>query len=178
MRSYLLILGKREAVAWVLRERRMAFPPGRRAEVTRLEPGDELLIYTTRGCWHNPGRDRGRVIGRAHVASPVKVLETPVEVAGREFTSGCELEVQTLTPYLIGVELAPLVDRLEAFPNVTGWSSRLRRPLLELSNGDSAVLRERLADMERPADELVRDYLASIKPVQVQRRSGRGAALR
>ncbi|MGW3246560.1 hypothetical protein [Streptomyces sp. NPDC001070] len=50
MRSYLLILGKREAVAWVLRERRMAFPPGRRVEVTRLEPGDELLIYTTRGC--------------------------------------------------------------------------------------------------------------------------------
>ncbi|MER5182666.1 hypothetical protein ABT009_30675 [Streptomyces sp. NPDC002896] len=106
MCSYLLILGEREAVAWVLRERRMAFPPGRRAEVARLEPGDELLIYTTRGCWHNPGRDRGRVIGRARVASPVNVLEVPIEIAGREFTSGCDLDVQTLTRISPGVELA------------------------------------------------------------------------
>lgn len=105
----------------------------------------------------------------------MKVLETPVELAGREFTSGCELEVQTLTPYLSGVELAPLVDRLEAFPSMTAWNSMLRRPLLELSIGDSAMLRRGLADMERSADELVGEYLASIKPVQEQRRSGRAA---
>ncbi|WP_055629843.1 hypothetical protein [Streptomyces hirsutus] len=175
MRSYLLILGEREAVAWVLREQRMAFPPGRRAEVARLEPGDELLIYTTRGCWHNPGRDRGRVIGRARVASPVKMLEVSVEIAGREFTSGCDLELRTLTPYLTGVELTPLVERLEAFPSGPHWSFRLRRPLLELNTQDSTLLRGRLADMERSADELVGEYLAADKPVQAQRRSGRAA---
>ncbi|MFE6895597.1 hypothetical protein ACFVFJ_01875 [Streptomyces sp. NPDC057717] len=173
MRSYLLILGEREAVAWVLRERRMAFPPGRRTEVARLEPGDELLIYTTRGCWHNPGRDRGRVIGQAQVISPVRTLETPVEIAGREFVSECDLDVQTLTPFLTGVELAPLVERLDAFPSAAGWSCRLRRPLLELSKRDAAVLRKRLIDMERPVDDLVGKYLASIRPVQVQRRGGR-----
>ncbi|WDZ88843.1 hypothetical protein [Nocardiopsis sp. HUAS JQ3] len=35
--TYLLILSEREAVAWVLRTSRMAFPATRRAEVERLK---------------------------------------------------------------------------------------------------------------------------------------------
>ncbi|WP_330322747.1 hypothetical protein [Streptomyces anulatus] len=50
MRSYLLILGEREAVAGVLRHQRMAFPARRCIEVGRFEAGDELLIYMTGGC--------------------------------------------------------------------------------------------------------------------------------
>ncbi|MCX5267445.1 hypothetical protein [Streptomyces sp. NBC_00199] len=170
MRSYLLILGEREAVAWVLRHQRMAFPARRRAEVGQLEAEDELLIYTTRGCWHNPERDRGRVIGRAYATSPVRPLQAPVEIAGRVFESGCELDVRTLTPYLTGVELAPLVERLAAFPAKSSWSIRLRRPLLELPVEDAELLRGCLADAESPADELVDGYLEAIKPV-----TGRGA---
>lgn len=160
MRSYLLVLGEREAVAWVLRHQRMAFPARRRAEVQRLEPADELLIYTTRGCWHNPGRDRGRIIGRAYVTSPVALLDEPVEVAGREFTSGCNLNVRTLTPYLAGVELAPLVVQLALFRGVGAWSIQLRRPLLELPAADAALVRDRLAELESPAAEHVSSYLA------------------
>jgi hypothetical protein len=37
--SYLLILGDRQAIAWVLREQRMAFPATSRAEVSRLAVG-------------------------------------------------------------------------------------------------------------------------------------------
>ncbi|WP_181019914.1 hypothetical protein [Nonomuraea typhae] len=53
-----------------------------------LKIGDELLVLTTRGCWHNPGRDRTRVIGRAHVTSAVRTYETPVTIAEGEFTRG------------------------------------------------------------------------------------------
>jgi hypothetical protein len=53
--SYLLVIGEREALAWVLRESRTAFPATRRAEVDRLAVGDELFLLTTRGCFHNPG---------------------------------------------------------------------------------------------------------------------------
>jgi hypothetical protein len=168
MRSYLLILGEREAVAWVLRHQRMAFPARRRAEAGRLESGDELLIYTTRGCWHNPGRDMSRIIGRAYVTSPVKPLEAPVEVAGRTFESGCRIDVRTLTPYLTGVELAPLVEDLAVFPVKSSWSIRLRRPLLELPDGDAEMLRGHLAEVEASADEVVDGYLQAIKPVAGQ----------
>jgi hypothetical protein len=61
--AYLLILEKREAVAWVLRESRMTFPPTARREVSGLSVGDELFMLTTRGSWHNPTRDRTMVIG-------------------------------------------------------------------------------------------------------------------
>ncbi|MBB0243279.1 hypothetical protein FNQ90_03925 [Streptomyces alkaliphilus] len=163
MRSYLLVLGEREAVAWVLRQQQMAFPERRRTEVQRLEPGDELLIYTTRGCWHNPTRDRGRIIGRAYVTSPVSVLDKPVELAGRAFTSGCDIDVRTLVPYRTGVELAPLVGQLAAFPRKTAWSTRLRRPLLELPSSDAMLVRDQLAGQEVPAAEQLSSYLEAIK---------------
>jgi hypothetical protein len=59
-RSYLLILSDRDAIAWVLREQRMAFPATRRAELA-LTIDDRLLLYTTRGAWSNPTHSRGRV---------------------------------------------------------------------------------------------------------------------
>jgi NAD(P)-dependent dehydrogenase (short-subunit alcohol dehydrogenase family) len=127
--SYPLILGDRQAIAWVLREQRMAFPATSRAEVSRLAVGDELLIYTTRGAYRNPSRERGRVIGTATVASAVEALDVPVEFGGREFPRGCGITVTSLAPWGRGVELQPLVDRLAVFPNAKTWSIQLRRPL-------------------------------------------------
>lgn len=101
-RSYLLILAERVAVAWVFRTSRMAFPATRRPEVEQLAVDDELFLLTTRGCWHNPSRDRTRVIGRAVVASPVRVLSEPLNLVDRTFTRGCSLKITSLTPYLTG----------------------------------------------------------------------------
>jgi hypothetical protein len=61
--TYLLVIGDREALGWILSAERMAFPDFRRAETRSLKSGDRLLIYTTRGCFKNPTRDRGRIIG-------------------------------------------------------------------------------------------------------------------
>ena len=44
--AYLVVLGEREAIAWVLREQRMAFPRTPRAEVAALVPGDNLFLYS------------------------------------------------------------------------------------------------------------------------------------
>jgi len=117
--AYLVVLGEREAIAWVLREQRMAFPATRRAEVTRLAPGDRLFLYATRGAWHNPTRDRGRIIGTATVDCPVRALEAPLEIAGMTFHSGCRLRIEGVIPYPGGVELQPLVSRLALFRNST-----------------------------------------------------------
>ncbi|GAA3813315.1 hypothetical protein GCM10022226_37560 [Sphaerisporangium flaviroseum] len=172
MSSYLLILGEREAVAWVLREGRMAFPPTSRSEVNKLKVGDELFVLTTRGCWHNPTRDRTRVIGLAKVVSDVVAYEEPVSIAGRDFTRGCEIEVEQLTPYLTGVDLVPLVPRLETFPDkrAGAWSIRLRRPLLELAEADAHLLRDALATVSGEPADVIPDYLANIRPVSAQTR--------
>lgn len=171
--AYLLILGEREAVAWVLRESRMAFPPTNRREVDRLTVGDELFLLTTRGCWHNPTRDRTRVIGRAWVTSPVETYAKPVSIAGRDFTRGCAIEVESLTPYLEGVELARLLPRLAAFPDkrAGAWSIRLRRPLLALPATDADLLRSELAGAATTPTAVVGEYLDRIRPVR-RARSG------
>lgn len=144
-RSYLVVLGHREAIGWVLREQRMAFPATPRPEVAALDSGDELFLYATRGAWLNPTRDRGRVIAIAHAVSKVRRLDEPVEIAGRSFVSGCDLRVDGLAPYPNGLELQPLVERLAAFPKPQAWSIYLRRALLRLPEPDAAILRGGLA---------------------------------
>lgn len=157
-RAYLLVLGEREAIAWVLREQRMAFPATRRADIAALTNHDELFLYATRGAWGNPNRDRGRIIGHAIVASAVRALEEPLEIAGRSFHSGCRLRVDGVVPYPGGVELAPLVGQLATFPKPEAWSIYLRRTLLALHDLDAVLLRERLEPLLMPRAAVLATY--------------------
>ncbi|MFG2099874.1 hypothetical protein ACGFJ5_04665 [Micromonospora echinaurantiaca] len=157
-RSYLLILGERDAIAWVLREERMAFPATPRAEVAALAVGDRLFLYATRGAWHNPTRDRGRIIGVATVGSAVRRLDRPIEIAGRRFVSGCDLSIDGIVPYPGGVELQPLVERLAAFPKPAAWSIYLRRALLALAPTDAKLLDEVLRPRLVPREQALPTY--------------------
>lgn len=154
-RSYLVVLGHRDAIGWVLREQRMAFPATPRPEVAALGEGDQLFLYATRGAWLNPTRDRGRVIAIAHATSEVRQFDEPAEIAGRSFVSGCDLSIDGLVPYPGGLELQPLVERLDAFPNPQAWSIYLRRALVRLSEADAQVLHEGLQpDLATRADAI------------------------
>ena len=148
MTSYLLVVGDREALGWILTESRTAFPSPGRSEVSALSPGDDLFLYTTRGAFRNPTRDRGRVIATAQVAGPVVCLDVPVRFGEREFPVGCALSIEHLAPFGKGVELAPLVGELDAFQSAgSAWSIVLRRPLVRLTGGDSGVLNAALAEV-------------------------------
>src|SRR5689334_21260369 len=108
MAYYLLPISDREPLWWILNESRTAFPAHRRGEASKLEADDTLLLYTTRGCFRNPTRDRGRVIGAAKTSGPAADLDEPVRFADREFPVGVELDIQHLVPRGMGAELAPL----------------------------------------------------------------------
>jgi hypothetical protein len=160
--SYLLVIGDREALGWILSASRTAFPSAGRSEVRSLKDGDELFLYTTRGAFKNPTRDRGRVIGTARVDSKVAQLEHPVCFGDREFPVGCELKIGPLARFGQGVELAPLVPRLETFANAgQAWSIRLRRPLVRLTQGDATRLHRELVKAIRRGNsnvDAVADY--------------------
>lgn len=142
--SYLLILGERKAIYWVLSKSRTAFPEGRAGQASALREGDTLLLYSTRGAWHNPTRDRGRIIGEAKVSSPVRNLRKPVDIAGRQFHSGCRLEIGPVAPYGQGVDLAGLVSQLAMFPQKGTWSVRLRNSIVMVPPADLTLIRERM----------------------------------
>lgn len=159
--DYLLVIGDREALGWILAEQRTAFPDARRPEVRRLDVGDRLYIYTTRGCFKNPGRDRGRIIGRATVASITHLLPEPMVFSGREFPIGCDLQIKSLAPFGEGLDLADLTAELDALSGAPGghWAFRLRRPLVQLSSADASLLNERLGPTVKSRADVLERYV-------------------
>jgi len=168
--AYLMVIGDREALAWVLSTRQTAFPAARAGQVSRLAVGDELLVYTTRGCFRNPTRDRGRVVARATVAAPIARDEEPVRFGGREYPLRCPLHVTELAPFGRGVVLADHVEALHAFPDPRSWSVRLRRPLVPLDAHDRDLLAGLLRPELAPLDDALPEYLRRGVPVQQQSR--------
>jgi hypothetical protein len=162
-RHYLLVIGEAVALAWVLAEQRMAFPALRRSQAMALEIGDELLIYTTRGCFHNTTRDAGRVIGIARVATPVRDLAEPVVFGERRYTSGCALDIQGVAALREGVELSSLVTELHVFPDARTWGMRLRRPVVPLDKHDASLLKRHLTALLEPPDRHLAAYLQVAK---------------
>jgi hypothetical protein len=156
-------LGDRQALGWVLRTSRMAFPSHRASLAARLAVGDRLLLYTTRGCFYNPTRDRGRVIGDATATTAPARLTEPVVIAGREFAIGCQLRIDSLVPKGQGPELAELRERLDAFSD-DAWSVRLRTPLVPLSGGDAELIRAALAEDAVRPQRAIGAYLAAARP--------------
>lgn len=160
MTAYLLVIGDREALGWLLTEQRMAFPGTQRAEVRALAADDTLLLYTTRGCFKNPTRDPGRIIATGRTRSAVTTLDEPVQVGGRSFPAGCDVEFRAATPWPDGVELGPVVGELDSFAGMErNWSIRLRRPLVPLSDRDASVLDGYLTQCQpRPLEEVIEPY--------------------
>jgi hypothetical protein len=157
--DYLLPIADREPLAWIVCEQRTAFAEHRAAEVAALAPGDRLFLYTTRGCFRNPTRDRGRVCAEAWVAGPARRLEVPVRFGEREYPYLVELTIARLAPLRQGLELAPLVPRLrETFPDSRSWSVKLRRSLVPLVPHDAGLIAELLLPATRPYDDVVSAY--------------------
>ena len=160
MRTYLLPIADREPLTWILKEQRTAFPPWRAREAQELASGDRLLLYTTRGCFHNPTRDRGRVIGLATVTAPSSTLRKPVRFGDREYTIGVPFSIERLAPLRQGVELAPLVPALASFPNARAWSGRMRRALVPLTPDDAKLIVRELERLAALYPEQLAGYAA------------------
>lgn len=159
--DFLLIIGDRELLAWILSERKMAFPSYRSKDAGQVSKGDRLFRYTTRGCFHSPGRDRGRVIGEATVTSTVSTLKEPVEFGEQEFPMGCSLDITGLVPRDEGPEMIGLVGDLHLFPssNPKSWGVRLRQVLAPLDKHDAGVLHTKLARVMKPLSDARTGYL-------------------
>lgn len=153
--SYLLVIADRTALAWIVAREKMAFGGRSAAQAGKLEPGDKLFIYTTRGCFHNQARDRGRVVGEATVVSDLRTVVPPLRLIGRTFERVCDLDIPALATPRAGVELAPLAATLDAFPSTRHWNLYLRRPLLQISDADASVLRRAIRPLTRPRAEVL-----------------------
>jgi hypothetical protein len=157
--TYLLPIADREPLGWILREQRTAFAEHRARDAAALNRGDVLLLYTTRGCFRNPRRDRGRVVGRAIITRLAKRVRSPPEFGGREYPYVVELSIESLVPVREGIELAPLVSQLgNTFPDRAIWAVRMRRALVPVHPRDAALIERELKTVARPYEESISSY--------------------
>lgn len=159
----MLVLAEREAILWVLLHEQMAFPIRRRKEVSALQPGDELVLLTTRGAYHNPTKDRTRIIGTARVQSEVAPLNPHMELAGRTFGSSCQIKLETLAPYPSGPEVGSLAPHIHALHGEPNWGWLLRKPLVPLEESDLTFLKRELQSHLRNVNESLLSYRKKIK---------------
>lgn len=158
---YLLVISDREPLAWLVSEQRFALPASWAGRAP--EAGDRLLLYTTRGCYRNPGRDRGLVMGTATVTTDPSDLSPPVQFRGREFTVGFGVRIDGLVRPHEGLELGPLAGAVSFLPDPATWSARMRRALVPLTQDDVQIIDRRLRPMLRPRDDLLENYLTACK---------------
>jgi hypothetical protein len=170
--SYLIVIGDRGPLWWILSEGRMAFSEQRAARsASALRPGDKVYLYTTRGCFHNPTADRGRVIGEATVTTAARPLDEPVVFGDREFPVGCTLDINALAPAREGVELAEVAPSLHAFRVPERWSVYLRRALVPIDDHDARLLSTRLKPLTTQPHEVLSGYQRLAAPVKAAARS-------
>jgi hypothetical protein len=158
--DYLLPIADREPLAWIIAHQRTAVGLHRRREAEALRSGDQVFLYTTRGCFRNPTRDRGRVIGAALVRGRAREVSTPKRFADREYPIEIDLRIMSLALRGAGVELAPLVAHLESFPNRQGWSAYIRRALVPLTPGDATKIASALERLAGRYSESAASYVA------------------
>lgn len=164
--AHLVVIGDREALRWVLESERIALPEPRYASQPRsFVVGDELFLYTTRGCFRNPTRDRGRVIGKATLTSDMARSGQPVVIGGRSFPYMAALRIETLAPIGDGVDMAGIAEELSCFPKSDRWAMYLRRSVVPLSLEDKQLIDRLLRPFVRTVDRNRESYKARTGPV-------------
>ena len=154
-------IAEREPLRWIVTEERTAFSANRAKDARLLRKGDTVLLYSTRGCFNNPTRDRGRVTGRATVLAKAYTLAEPVRFGDRDFPIGVQLRIDLLAAPRDGVVLSELVSRFSAsFPNASAWSAYLRRALVPLADEDATVLIDLLGLVAHPYAAMRDEYAA------------------
>lgn len=140
--GWVIVLAEADALRWVLREHKMAFSSGQCRRASAIEPGDQLVLYVTRGAFHSPARDQSHLAGLARVVSPVKVFRRQRIIADRTFSCGCDLELEIALPERRGAPVRPLIQRLSFIKRKEAWGHYFRAGLIRLTSRDLQILRE------------------------------------
>jgi hypothetical protein len=170
--DYILPIADRDPLGWIISNQRTAVGAHRRREAEALEPRDRLFLYTTRGCFRNPTRDRSRIVGVARVLGRAQVRKDAVQFVGHVYEVEIPLRIESLAPYRTGVDFADLIGRLDSFPNRRAWPAYLRRALVPITSRDADLLASRLSHVAVPYREAKGSYAQKEPVTRLRGRAG------
>lgn len=135
---WLIVLGDRDAIDWVVANGRMAVSDKVR---TLPEPGERVALYTTRGAYRNPTRDRSQIIGLGRVTG--KAVRRDINVAGKTYAASFPIGIDAITESRQGLPFEPLVEHLTFITTKRTWGGALRRPLVRIPDADFKQIERR-----------------------------------
>lgn len=116
---------------WVIEHGRMAVGP----RVKSLPgPGERVVLYTSRGAFHNPTRDRAQVIGLGITTD--EPAQRRLVIAGTPYARSFGVDIEVLAEPRHGLDFASLVPRLDFITKKKSWGGALRRPVVRISDRD------------------------------------------
>ena len=93
---HIAVISDRKALAWVLTNKRIAFPePRLKLLFPAFKKGDVLYLYTTRGCFKNPKRDRGRIISKVVATSNMTTNDDPIMIRDRPLPHELAIKIES-----------------------------------------------------------------------------------
>jgi hypothetical protein len=148
-RHWLVVLGEAEGLRWVLENKKMAFTEARCRRAAELRRGDDVVLYVTRGAFHNPTRDEPHLAALMKVRSAATGLDPPLELVDRTFHCQVGLTPVVVLPERKGVNVRPLVRRLRHVKRPEVWGQYFRSSLIELTAHDMRVIGSALREAGR-----------------------------
>lgn len=134
------MIGEAEALEWVLREKKMAFRS--HVRTSELAVGDRVAIYASRGCWHNPTRDRAQLAAVGVIRTSIS--QGSIDVGPETMPAWCDLSLTACLPSRQGLEFAPLTPRLSFINNKQAWGASLRRTIVRVPEKDLDLMEKAL----------------------------------
>lgn len=125
--------------------------PGHCKRALQIEPGDLVFMYVTGDLTDRTGQSKRHC---ATVCGLLEVTQRPRYVVREaQYWPGYPYEIMIRPRYVLGhdslVDIRPLVQVLDVFPNKTYWYLRPRMSLLLLSDRDGSLLLDRVMEATR-----------------------------
>jgi hypothetical protein len=145
-RTWVVVLGDRDGLRWVVKNDMMAWTKGSARKAAEIRCGDGLILYVTRGAFHNPARGEAQLVAEVRALEQPRPLAQPFLLAGRTFVSACRLRFTLLLPEKKGAPVRPIVENLAFVRRKDTWGQYFRSGLIEVPGEDFDVMAQALRD--------------------------------
>ena len=139
---WLVVVGEREALRWIVKNKRMAFREY--INTSEIAARDEMAVYVTRGAFHTPTRDQSQVLALGQFAS--RPTPRPVTILGESYPTSVGLRLSQVLPEREGMPFKPLVPKMRFIKKKSGWAAYLRRSLVRITDEDMATIKVAFKD--------------------------------
>jgi hypothetical protein len=136
------VFGEIQGLNWVVDNSTMAFST-LSPRLSTIEPGDEAILYTSRGAFHNPTRDVARLVGLAEVTGTMRVGED-IEIAGRDFAFFVPIKVTLLLPERTGPSVREFAPLLKVVKRKKVWGQYFRSSPIAVEDSDFSLMKTAL----------------------------------